>query len=229
MPNRSENSGILAKIKPKGDDLVREESQRRSSPSLAAANYRSSLGRWGVVLFLVVLFALFSVLQPDLFFTLDNVRVMIIGQATTLLLAMAVIVPLRAGDFDLSVASVMVVTGCLVSFLIAHGVPGALACLLAVLVGPTVGLVNGILVVRCGIDSFIITLGMVTIGFGAATAISGGTIVSTLPPDLIKFAAYQLWGLPSPVWIGLTTRPWRMALALTLIRTTRPPITARTF
>jgi ribose transport system permease protein len=207
MRTRSENSRMLGKIRPKGDDLVREESQGKSSPSLAGANYLSSLGRWGVVLFLVVLFALFSVLRPDLFFTLDNVRVMVIGQATTLLLAMAVIVPLRAGDFDLSVASVMVVTGCLVSFLVTHGVQGGLACLLAVLVGPLVGLVNGILVVRCGINSFIVTLGMVTIGFGVATAITGGTIASTLPHDLIKFASYQLWGLPSPVWLG-----WIVAL-----------------
>jgi ribose transport system permease protein len=118
-----------------------------------------------------------------------------------------VIVPLRAGDFDLSVASVMVVTGCLVGMLTQHGMSALEACLLAVLVGPVVGLINGLLVVRCGIDSFIVTLGMVTIGYGVATAISGGTIVSSLPEGLTHFAADEFLQLPMPVWIG-----WIVAL-----------------
>lgn len=165
------------------------------------------LGRWAIVLLLIVMFGIFSALKPDLFFTGSNVRVMVIGQATTLLLAMAVIVPLRAGDFDLSVASVMVVTACLVGWLVSHGIPALAACILAVLVGPVVGVVNGMLVVRCGINSFIATLGMVTVGYGVATAISGGTIVSSLPAGLVHFTSVNFLALPMPVWIG-----WLVAL-----------------
>ena len=169
----------------------------------------STVGPWAVPLLLVILFISFSVLAPSTFGTIANVRVMIGGQATIVLLSMAIIVPLRAGDFDLSISAVMILSGCTIGALTAHNYPVVVACVLGVLIGPVVGVINGLLVVRFGIDSFIATLGSLTILNGLATLISSGAVITTFPTGLIHIASQTFLGLPTPVWVG-----WMIALVL---------------
>ena len=172
----------------------------------------STVGPWAVPMLLCILFISFSVLAPRTFGTLANVRVMIGGQATIVLLAMAIIVPLRAGDFDLSISAVMILSGCTIGALSAHNYPPAVACVLAVLIGPAVGVINGLLVVSFGIDSFIATLGSLTILSGLATLISGGSTIATFPTGLIDIASQTFLGFATPVWVG-----WIIALLLLYI------------
>jgi ribose transport system permease protein len=169
----------------------------------------SGFGPWAVPLLLGVLFITFSIAAPRTFASLANVRVMIGGQATIVLLALAVIVPLRAGDFDLSTSAVMILTGVAVGVLTAHGSPFVVACLVAVLIGPVAGVMNGVLVVRFGIDSFIATLGTMTILGGLAGLISGNALITSVPAQLTGFAASRFLGFGTPVWAG-----WIIALAL---------------
>lgn len=169
----------------------------------------ASLGPWAVPFLLVVLFIAFSIAAPETFLSFSNVRVMIAGQATVLLLAMAVIIPLRVGDFDLSVPSVMVVSGCTIGVLTANGQPALVACAVGLAIGPVVGLINGLLVVQFGIDSIIATLGTLTILTGLATLISDGSLISTFPVGLTDFASHKWLGLPTTVWAG-----WIIALAI---------------
>lgn len=177
-------------------------------PGRAARQWRN-LGPWAVPALLVVLFAAFAIALPDTFATSANVRAMVGGQATIVLLALAVIIPLRAGDFDLSVASVMVLSGCVVGVMTGNGASPLVACGAAVLMGAAVGVVNGFLVVRVGIDSFIATLGTLTILTGLATLVSDGTLVSTFPEGLTGLAGWELAGFTAPVWAG-----WLLALLL---------------
>src|ERR1700730_10796258 len=131
-----------------------------------------SLPKFAVPILLVATFALFSVLEPSLFFTWTNVRLTLGAQATTLLLAVAVTVPLRAGDFDLSVAAVMIFSATLVGLLYEHGVPAPLACFIAIIgVGVGVGLVNSLFVIAVGLDGLIVTLGVFTLVTGVTVGI----------------------------------------------------------
>lgn len=163
----------------------------------------STVGPWAVPLLLVILFISFSVLAPSTFGTIANVRVMIGGQATIVLLSMAIIVPLRAGDFDLSISAVMILSGCTIGALTAHNYPVVVACVLGVLIGPVVGVINGLLVVRFGIDSFIATLGSLTILNGLATLISSGAVITTFPTGLITSHRRHSWACRPPSgWDG---------------------------
>jgi simple sugar transport system permease protein len=85
------------------------------------------------------------------------------------IMALAMTVLLTAGEFDLSVGAVFAF-GPLLAFILVnqHGVPLELAMLLSVIACAGVGLVNGLLVTKIGISSFLVTLGMMlTIrGFG---------------------------------------------------------------
>lgn len=169
----------------------------------------SAVGPWAVPLLLAILFITFSIAAPRTFASFANVRVMIGGQATIVLLALAVIVPLRAGDFDLSISAVMILTGVTLGVLTAHNYPVGVACLIAVLIGPVVGVINGLLVVRFGIDSFIATLGTMTILGGLAGLISSNALITSIPTELTDFAAYRFLGFGTAVWAG-----WIIALSL---------------
>ena len=169
----------------------------------------SAVGPWAVPLLLAVLCIAFSIAAPRTFASLANARVMIGGQATIVLLALAVIVPLRAGDFDLSTSAVMILTGVALGVLTAHGFSVVAACFVALLIGPIVGVINGVLVVRFGIDSFIATLGTMTILGGVAGLISGNALITSIPPAWTAFAASRVLGFGTPVWAG-----WILALAL---------------
>jgi len=179
------------------------------SPGPAAPAKLPAAGPWAVPLLLVVLFIAFSIAAPRTFASLANVRVMIGGQATIVLLALAVIVPLRAGDFDLSISAVMILSGITLGVLTAHNYPLAAACLLAALIGPAAGAINGLLVVKFGIDSFIATLGTMTILGGLAGLISGNALIVSIPAKLTGFATCRFLGFGTPVWAG-----WIVALAL---------------
>jgi ribose transport system permease protein len=166
--------------------------------------------RGAIPVVLVLLFIVFSVLSPHIFFTGSNVRVIIEGQATLLLLALAVTLPLRAGEFDLSVASVMVLSGCVVGVLSGqHHVPIGVSLLAAFLIGVVTGVVNAFFVVIVGVDALIATLGTMTVLTGIASAISGNNLVTGIPKALTSFAGYDFLGLTTPVWLG-----WLLAVIL---------------
>lgn len=70
-------------------------------------------------------------------------------------------------------------------------------------VGAAWGLLNGVLVTRLKIPSFIITLGTLGMGLGLAQVITKGTDVTGLPPQMVTaIGMRQVLGLPLPVWIA---------------------------
>jgi ribose transport system permease protein len=148
-------------------------------------------------------------LKPDLFLTWTNVRLTISAQATTLLLAIAATITLRAGDFDLSLAGVMIFSAALVGVLYKGGVSPLSACAIALACGTAVGLVNSVFVVLVGLDSLIVSLGMFTLLGGITTYLSGSNLVSTIPLGLQTFANHRIFQLPLTVWIG-----WALAAVL---------------
>ena len=79
-----------------------------------------------------------------------------------------------AGEFDLSVGATFAVTSFVFALTMNAGVPPLPAMLFALLVSALLGLVNGLIVVRTGIPSFITTLGTMLAYRGIARAIGGG-------------------------------------------------------
>ena len=90
------------------------------------------------------------------------------------IIAVGMAMAMVSGEFDLSVGSVLAVAGYVVALSINAGVPPILAILLALLVCSVLGLINGLLVVRTGIPSFIVTLGTLLAYRGIARFIGGG-------------------------------------------------------
>ncbi len=158
--------------------------------------------RFGLLAFLAGMIVVFSVLMPDKFATSGNFTAMIESQAVLLLLAIAATVPLRAGDFDLSVASMMTASAATGASLLSDGTGVVVVIVVAVAMGFVVGLVNGVVVVKVGVDSFVTTLGSLTALTGATYAIANSQVIFGFDGGVLSVARTELLGLPLAVWYG---------------------------
>lgn len=136
------------------------------------------------------LFLAFSIMLPSTFPTIFNIRSILGTQSITALLALAVMVPLAAGKFDLSVGYILGLTEMLtIGLQVNSGLPWFVAILVALSVGATAGLVSGLLVTFARIDSFIATLAVGTFLFGITNWYSSGQqIVGKLSTDFTGIA-----------------------------------------
>ena len=174
------------------------------------------LARYGLVIVTLIVILAFSLLKPSTYFTTTNFEVIATNQAPTLLLSLAIMLPLISGEFDLSVAAIFGFCELLVAGLIVkQGLPWQAAIVVTLAVGAVIGVANGLLVVVFKLNSFIATLGTSTIIAGLATWYSAGTtIVGNFAPGFLDIGSRQLLGSMSifvvyalavalVVWIGL--------------------------
>jgi ribose transport system permease protein len=165
----------------------------------------SLVGRFGVVIVWAAVVVVFAVARPNTFPTATNFATLFASQAALGILAIALTVPLTAGDYDLSAASTMNFASMLIAVLqIQHHVPIALACVLGIVAGIVIGIVNGALCVPFGIDPFIVTLGMGTLLDGLTLWISKSAPVSGLSSGLVDLVVVDRFlGLSLEFWFLL--------------------------
>lgn len=113
-------------------------------------------------IYLWVLFvAIFGIWKPTEFLTSSTFHTVATEQAVSAIVALAVLIPMVCGQFDLSVGANANLTGVVAGLVQVnlHWNAG-LAILFSVVIGVAIGAVNGALVVGLGVNSFIATLGM---------------------------------------------------------------------
>ncbi len=160
------------------------------------------LGRWipvyGLVLLTLLLTVLFSILLPDTFPTLLNLRSIISAKSVIAILSLAAMIPMAAGRIDLTVGYGIVLWHILaISLQTKYGFPWPIAVLTILALGALMGVLNGWLVEVAKIDSFIATLGTGTILYAIALWHSQGRqIVGVVPDGFYNLDATKIFGLP---------------------------------
>jgi ribose transport system permease protein len=148
------------------------------------------------------IFVLFSILVPDTFLTTTTWRTLLDNQAIVALAAVALVPPLAAGVFDLAIGAEIGFSGVLAAWLIAEkGVPAGPAIVLCLLAGVLIGLLNGGLVTRARIMSFVATLAMSSILMAATNGVSDGIQITGVPDSFQTLATTQILGIQSDVYI----------------------------
>jgi len=177
----------------------------------------------GMALIVIALIIIFGVLSPNgAFFRVSNLTTIVLNASVTMLLAVGVTMILAAGELDLSIGANVVLSSVVAAkTLVAlsgsydevrigehpHLVPALVAAILAgIATGAAFGAVNGLLVTRLRINSFIVTLGTLGIGTGLAYVITNGTNVPFVPRVIqTEFGIQKLFGVvPYPTIIVLT-------------------------
>ncbi|MEL6233391.1 MAG: ABC transporter permease, partial [Pseudomonadota bacterium] len=156
------------------------------------------LPSYGLVILLALLILLFSVLLPDTFPTMLNMRAIISDKAIIALLSLGAMIPMAAGRIDLTVGYGIVLWHILaISLQTMLGLPWPLAVVVVLVLGAFTGFLNGLLVEVARIDSFIATLGTGTVLYALALWHTGGRqMVGVLPEGFYDISTTFVFGLP---------------------------------
>jgi ribose transport system permease protein len=165
---------------------------------------RALLARNSIVGLWIALAGLYAILVPQSFLTYGAFRAIFGSQQALVFLALALVCVFVVGEFDLSVASNLGLAATIIPVLtILHGVPLIVSVVVAVLASTAVGLINGLIIVRLGINPIVITLGMATLLLGIALLISNLNTVSGLGSAFAAISNTVVLGLPISFGYGL--------------------------
>lgn len=196
--------------------LSTEKKPQAPAPSRRAADvpgWRPLVGpgfiqRYALLGILLLLLGTFIAVIPA-FRSWGLITSMINSQSIILLLALIATVVLRTGGFDLSISQTMVGSAALTIVLVQAEVPLALAIAASIALGVLVGVVNGLLVVRVGVDSFVVTLGSFSALAGFCYFVTNSSIIAGVPDALVNAVRSDLLGIPLVTWYA-----WLLAAAL---------------
>ncbi|MFG3025281.1 ABC transporter permease [Streptomyces sp. NPDC048254] len=153
---------------PEQDPALPQDTARRTWRQVAG----STASGYGALIFLILLAVTFSVAAPETFPTWDNAKSVLADQSIPGILALAAILPLAAGEFDLSLGAILGFSAIFATWASNAGLPLPLVALLTLLLGCCVGCLNAFLVVKVGVNAFIATLGV-------GTLLAGGNLYLT--------------------------------------------------
>lgn len=166
----------------------------------------TELGRLGVPILLVLVAVTFSALQPESYGTWDNFRSILDTNSLVVILALGAMLPLVAGEFDLSIPANAGVANVIALSLTANsGVSVPVTVVIALLASLLIGLVNGYTVVYLKVPAFIATLGMASVLQAVALVLTQGGQILNGPGSLTVIARNQFVGIPLPAIYMLVT------------------------
>lgn len=172
-------------------------------PTLRRRERRVDLAsRFGLVVVLVGVLAVFAVTQTDTFWTRPFFRNVGANESVLALASLAVMLPLVTGSIDLSIgANVGLCSIAAAAAITRFGIGWGPAAVLAVLLGAAIGLVNGVVVSRLRTSAFVTTLGTATIIAGVVQWYTKGrSVLGTFPTPFTDLATGTLLGIPKPVY-----------------------------
>ena len=150
-----------------------------------------------VIFTLITVF--FLIFSPN-FATVEAVASILQITALVTIMAVGSTFVIVCGEIDLSVGSLASFSGMIAAILMDRGVPSGLAVVFVFLLGAIIGMVNGLLVTRAKIPSFLVTLGMLSVFSGLAL-----TVTNTMPVPIVDdrfnltFWNAQFVGVPASV------------------------------
>ncbi|MEV4422041.1 ABC transporter permease [Patulibacter sp. NPDC049589] len=177
-------------------------------------------GALGMALVVLVVFFATNSTSGDAFTSAANIRNILGNQSVTGLIALAMVIPLLCGYFDLSVAAIAGLANVTSAALIStHGAPVWVGILGGIAIAVAAGCVNGILVAGLKLNGFIVTLGTYTLVGGLIQLYTKGqSIFSGIPASFREWGSQEWIGLPRPfilfmvvgllVWYGLSHTPF---------------------
>jgi ribose transport system permease protein len=184
-------------VTPEEYPLARPGSAERDSDTRKRSLLRALSPRnIGVIYVWILVIVVFSLWSP--LFATQETAIFTLNQAAVAgLISLAIIVPLAAGELDISVAYTFSLAGVLVAYLLQNTTMGPLeAVLLTLAASLFIGLVNAFTVVVLRVRSLIGTMGMGGIITAVYIALSGNQVITggRVEGDFTKLATTQIWG-----------------------------------
>lgn len=164
----------------------------RAEPKSAVRTRRALKAFERVAIIIAWLFVIvgFGIALPDSFLTWANFSVMFASQAPLALLALALILPLTAGDYDLSAGATVTLASMLVGVMnVIFSVPIGIAILVGLVAGSFVGAVNAFFIVVFNIPSLIVTIATASVVTGIVQWLSNSSTIGGVSPWLVEIVS----------------------------------------
>lgn len=161
--------------------------------------------RYGLIVAWLAVILVFGILRPTTFLSWANFSTIFGSQAILVVLTLGLIVPLTAGDYDLSIAGNLTLSSMTIAVLnVYFHWPILLAVFAALAVGLVIGAVNAFIVLYFRINSLIVTLGMGTFIHGITLWISNSNTISGIDFSIAQAVIVtRLFGIPLAFYYAL--------------------------
>lgn len=158
---------------------------------------RKLLQAYGTILALALIVLAFSLIRPASFCTLTNFINISRQISLLVMISLGTTLVMSVNEFDLSVGSMASLGGIMAALLAVKGLPMAACFALPIAASFLIGTVNGFIVARFRVLSFITTLGMSTVLSGVIYRLSGGaTIFQGIPKSFSRLGTAKLGRIP---------------------------------
>ena len=155
--------------------------------------------KYGIFIAFLLICILLTIATPN-FLTLQNIVMVLRQISINGILAIGVTFVIISGGIDLSLGSVVALSGVAAASFAHPGTYGLFVPLLVgLLIGVTIGTVNGLIITKGKVAAFIVTLGMMTIARGLALVVSDGRPVSNLSDSFNFIGGGEFLNIPIPI------------------------------
>ena len=152
--------------------------------------------RFGTFGILMILLILLAISKPEFFFASSTVNQVLAQSSVNILIALGEFFAILIAGIDLSVGSVVALTGMITAKMMVAGVNPIVAVIVGILLGAFLGFINGLLVNVTGLHPFIITLGTMAMFRGATLIVSNSSAVFGFPATFTKFLSASVINIP---------------------------------
>ena len=156
-----------------------------------------------IFLILLSVWIIMSIFYPREFLSMAVLKATVLAMSSIAVIAVGMTILLVSGGFDLSVGSIVTLTGIIAALAIRGGLPLFIAIPAAIACGTLVGFGNGLMIARLRINPFITTLGMMIFIRGLATIIAGGNNIPIMNSTYNWIGQASIAGVQIPIWVSL--------------------------
>jgi ribose transport system permease protein len=136
------------------------------------------------------------------FLSSGNILALLLGLSIEAIIAVAMTNLMVSGGFDMSVGSIVAFTGAASAMLLAVGAPVIVAVLAGLALGAGIGLFNGLIIARVGINPFVATLSSLSLFRGLTLILTKGRNISGLPDGFKAIGQTTVLGVQTPILIA---------------------------
>lgn len=163
---------------------------------------KKNLSKYKSLIGFFILCIVISIIAPR-FLTLSNISNVLTQISVNAIIAVGMTFVILTGGIDLSVGSILAISGALAASILKSTGSLTMALVCALVVGALVGIFNGLCIARGKIQAFIVTLASMTIVRGATYVYTNGTPISGLGGVFGNIGNNKIVGIPVPVVITL--------------------------
>ena len=182
----------------------RRGARKNSDNALSVKNARLSkfIREYAVLLPLILLFIILS-FSSDSFFSTTNILNILNQQTPLAIIAIAGTFVIISGGFDLSTGAIFAVANVVAAWITVNLTSPTLGLMIAPLVGLILGIINGIIVTRLKIHSFLATLATSLVYRATAVLVTGGALIPISDPKFSILGREKFLGVFWAIWVLL--------------------------